>query len=291
MKHSNVRFCYEFLNDENSYSISLSANREDDYMEIEKLQIPEKTDWVTQFEPVSKLVYLSAVRCGPSETFPKLSTSDYYSTGGVGTDGKYASHWYYESSDFDVPNTHKCPNDKSDSFRNQVNSWLNFIATGTQVNVQQLTGVSMHTLEFRTSNHGDWMKPANVGHGLTYVFPIIVSLMLSKPGDLIIIDSPEAHLHPSAQSCVGKMIAQIATSGVQIIVETHSEHILNGIRLAVMNKILAPEQLNLLFFTQPTPKNHGVLSPSINKHGKIDIRPDGFFDQNNKDIRQLIGFD
>ena len=172
-----------------------------------------------------------------------------------------------------------------------MNAWLNFVLTGAEVKVVPILEGSDYLLKFRTTESGEWMKPMNVGHGFSYVFPIIVALILSKPDDLIIIDSPEAHLHPSAQSNIGKMIAKIAASGVQIIVETHSDHVLNGIRISVKDETLAPEKLNMLFFTNPTPKNHGVISPSIDKNGKIDYWPDGFFDQNERDICQLIGFD
>ena len=235
------------------------------------------------FDSISKLNYISTERYGPSEYFPNFESTK-HALRQVGNDGKYSCHWYHKYAPTKIPKSLRCPYSKSDSFNKQVNAWLNFILPGAEVKVVPIIESSGYSLQFRTTESGEWIKPMNVGHGFTYVFPIIVSLMLSKPDDLIIIDSPEAHLHPSAQSNIGKMIAQIAAAGVQIIVETHSDHVLNGVRIAVKNAILAPEQLNLLFFTNPTSENHGVISPSIDKHGKIDDWRDGFFDQYENDL-------
>ena len=104
------------------------------------------------------------------------------------------------------------------------------------------------------------------------------------------IDSPEAHLHPFVQSQMGRLLAQFANADIQIIVETHSEHLLNGVRHAVHQKKLLPEKVSIHFFKGPDGRDHGVLSPSINSTGDIYEWPDGFFDQAEKDLFQLIGW-
>jgi predicted ATPase len=130
----------------------------------------------------------------------------------------------------------------------------------------------------------------NVGYGLTYTFPILVALLAAEPGDIIVIDGPEAHLHPQAQSRMGWMLATFAAAGIQLIVETHSDHILNGIRLAVRDKVLPTAGLSLLFFAGNVLEGHGVTSPRIDDEGRINEWPDGFFDQGDKDIAQLAGW-
>jgi predicted ATPase len=135
-----------------------------------------------------------------------------------------------------------------------------------------------------------WRRPANVGYGFTYVFPILIALLTAKEGQLLIIDSPEAHLHPSAQSQMGRMLGIFAATGVQIIVETHSDHLLNGARLAVKSGNLSPSELVIHFFTGITEKGHGVVSPSIDKNGQLSDWPEGFFDQSEKDLTQLAGW-
>ncbi|WP_180834594.1 AAA family ATPase, partial [Vibrio parahaemolyticus] len=64
------------------------------------------------------------------------------------------------------------------------------------------------------------------------VLPIVLALLVTKPGGLVIIENPEAHLHPKGQSYLGRLIQRTAEAGVQVIIETHSDHLLNGIRVA-----------------------------------------------------------
>jgi CRISPR-associated Cas5-like protein len=148
----------------------------------------------------------------------------------------------------------------------------------------------MLALQFRLSDTGEWRRPANVGYGQTYAFPILVALLAAEPGDIVVIDSPEAHLHPQAQSRIGRMLAIFAAAGIQLIVETHSDHVLNGIRLAVRDKVLPPTDLSLLFFAGSSLEGHGVTNPRIDIEGRINEWPDGFFDQGDKDIAQLAGW-
>ncbi|MCQ4437669.1 AAA family ATPase, partial [Clostridioides difficile] len=75
----------------------------------------------------------------------------------------------------------------------------------------------------------------NVGFGITYVLSIITLVLSAEPGDILIIENPEAHVHPRGQIELGKFLALASKSGIQIIVETHSDHIFNGMRLFIKN--------------------------------------------------------
>ena len=239
---------------------------------------------------LEQLVYLSAVRSGPLDAFPIPDRVDRKAPD-VGIDGRYASYWYHELADSEV-SPDKCVSaDEGVTFRRQVDAWLNRLAPGANANVQAISAVSELALQFRLSSTGEWRRPANVGYGLTYAFPILVALLAARPGDVVVIDSPEAHLHPQAQSRMGTMLATFATAGVQLLVETHSDHVLNGARLAVKDGIVASENLSLLFFSGASSDGHGVTSLRIDGQGRIDEWPDGFFDQGDKDVSRLVGWD
>lgn len=245
--------------------------------------------WPELFKRLARLVYLSAVRGGPAEAFP---TPDRVSdqVPDVGADGRFASYWYHERADTEIDVARRCPDVPGTTFRKQVDAWLSRLAHGASANVQALPVASMLALQFRLSETGEWRRPANVGYGLTYAFPILVALLSAEPGDVVVVDSPEAHLHPQAQSRMGRMLATFAAAGIQLVVETHSDHVLNGIRLAVRDNVLAATELSLLFFAGSSLEGHGVTSPRIDGEGRINEWPDGFFDQGDKDVARLAGW-
>jgi predicted ATPase len=233
---------------------------------------------------ISRLIYISAVRGGAEVAYP---SRDAQVTNVIGAEGQYAPFWYDQLVDDEVPPERRHPDEPAPSFRKQVDAWIGALFPGAQANVQSLPQISMFGLQFRLSNIGAWRRPANIGYGLTYAFPILVSLLAASKGTIIVIDSPEAHLHPSAQSKMGRVLAHFAKSGVQIIVETHSDHLLNGARLAIKEGQLPNNSLRIHFFTAPTPTSHGVISPIVDADGRIYEWPAGFFDQSEKDLSLL----
>ena len=246
-------------------------------------------DWPELSNCLARLVYLSAVRGGPAEYFP---TPDRVSdqTPDVGVDGQFASYWYHELADSEIDPARRCPDEPSTMFRKQIDAWLSRLAPNAKANVQSFPIASVQALEFALSEVNEWRRPANVGYGLTYAFPILVALLAAEPDGIVVIDSPEAHLHPQAQSQMGRLLAVFAAAGIQVIVETHSDHVLNGIRLAVRDHVLAAVDLSLLFFAGSSQDGHGVTSPRIDGEGRISEWPEGFFDQGDKDIAQLAGW-
>jgi predicted ATPase len=278
---------FELFSDEKSLALSATAKTGSRSLSVTKRK--ESGDWPELFTSLTRLVHLSAVRGGPAEAFP---TPDRVSVQApdVGADGRFASYWYHELADTEIDLARRCSDEVGTTFRKQIDGWLSNLAPGASANVQALPVASMLALQFRLSDTGEWRRPANVGYGLTYAFPILVALLAAEPGDIVVIDSPEAHLHPQAQSRVGRMLAVFAAAGIQLIVETHSDHVLNGIRLAVRDKVLTPAKLSLLFFAGSSQEGHGVTSPQIDGEGRIDEWPDGFFDQSDKDVGQLAGW-
>jgi predicted ATPase len=238
---------------------------------------------------LAKLTYLSAVRMGTPDEYP-IPDKDIDTLRDVGTDGRFAPYWYDRFVDEPVLEARRNPNEKASSLRKQLDSWLGSLFPGAQANVQMFPQLSLLGLQFRLSDIGTWRRPANVGYGFTYVFPILVALLTVEVNQVIVIDSPEAHLHPSAQSQMGRLLAHFAAAGVQVIVETHSDHLLNGARLAVKEGLIKSAALRILFFTGATKDSHGVRSPLLDSNGRVDEWPTGFFDQSERDLSLLAGW-
>jgi predicted ATPase len=104
-----------------------------------------------------------------------------------------------------------------------------------------------------------------------------------------LIENPEAHLHPRGQARIAELLALAASCGIQVLIETHSDHVLNGIRLAVHDGKLSPEDVQLHFFQRRQSDGQSlVVSPHIDKNGRIDQWPEGFFDEWDKSLEALL---
>ncbi len=242
---------------------------------------------------LAEVVFLSAMRVGTSEVFPAPETPEPV-WADVGSQGEFAAWWFERLLDEHVEAKRQHPDEPAPILRKQFNAWASTLFPGAEANAQRISGTSLVRLELRNHEADEWRRPANIGYGLTYAFPILVAGLIAKPGQLLVIDSPEAHLHPMGQSRMGRFLAMLATSGVQVIVETHSDHVLNGVRLAVSRGELSPRHTAIHFFNS-RPRSHAdpahVVSPQIDEKGSLSEWPLGFFDQAERDLAVLAGWD
>lgn len=237
-------------------------------------------------------VFLSAVRMGTADVFPfPEDPSPVHAD--VGVQGEYAPWWFDRFLDDEIEYSRCNLSDQAVTLRRQFNAWADELFPGAQGNAQTIEKTNLLRLEMRIGSTDAWRRPSNIGYGLTYAFPIIVAGLLANSGQILIIDSPEAHLHPMGQSKMGLFLAKIAAAGVQVIVETHSDHVLTGIRLAVQDKTISPRKVAVHFFNHPGIVATGlarVVSPLIDPHGNLSEWPEGFFDQSEKDLARLAGW-
>ena len=234
-------------------------------------------------------VFIGAGRAVEIETCPVPRTPS-RPRGDVGANGEYAAYWYLEYADEEVDVARRHPEDGRQTVRAQVDAWLGELFPNARVHADQLTADSPIRLTFSTNRSSRWARPANVGYGLSYAFPFLVALLTAAPGTIIVVDSAEAHLHPRAQSAVGRLLGRMAGAGLQIFVETHSDHLLNGIRLAVRDGLLNPEDAALHFFG-PGGNVGRVLTVTVDRKGAISDWPEGFFDQAERDLAALSGWE
>jgi len=242
-------------------------------------------EWpIVEASGLRDLIYLGAVRLGASSSFPCYDGDA--NVMDVGSDGRYAAYWYNERADEEVAEGRRRPGEVAGTFRKQVDAWLSTLFETVQVNVQAAPQLSILGVQFRMSDSGGWEQPANLGYGVSYAFPIVVALLAARAGQIVVIDSPEAHLHPSAQSKMGRMLAQFAAAGVQIIVETHSDHLLNGARIAIKDGIINQSDVAIQFVKRGA-SGSVIEDVEVNERGRIHRWPDGFFDQLETDLAQL----
>jgi len=235
---------------------------------------------------VKNLTYITAEREGPREIYP---LEDQHIAGVVGPQGKNAVSVFYRSRDERVQEALRLT-EFVPTLLHQVNARLDRFFPGCAVDVQEALNANAITLGVLTSADTGFLRPVHCGFGITQILPIIVAALSIPKGDLLLIENPEVHLHPAGQALMGRFLAEVANSGIQVIVETHSDHILNGIRRAVKSGNIPAEDVALHFFRARVPDAPQVLTPALDSTGNIDVWPDGFFDQFDKDMDYFAGW-
>lgn len=175
---------------------------------------------------------------------------------------------------------------------NNVNAWMSWIMNVKMATYTHTTDPQTVKLEYGLDDVWGHFSALQVGFGFSFVLPVITALLKAKAGDLILVENPEAHLHPSAQVRLGQMISKAVSCGAQVIVETHSDHLLNGIRLSRKEKVLKQESnVNLIFVQRKSIKNQLFTLTNeikIYDNGKLSDRPPFFFDTWEDTLVKLI---
>lgn len=238
--------------------------------------------------------YLQAERFGPRLSFA-TSDDQVRQRRQLGSHGELTVHFlsvFGESEEVAKEMCHEKA--ASTKLEAQVEAWLSEISPGTRLNITSnfdTDSVSVRFGYIEGKSVSRAYRATNVGFGLSYLLPILVALLSAKRGSLLLLENPEAHLHPRGQSMMGRLMALAAKSGVQILVETHSDHVLNGIRLAVHDKELEPDAVRVHFFGREEidglPRA-AVQSPKIDSNGRISQWPQGFFDEWDKNLSRLL---
>jgi predicted ATPase len=241
-----------------------------------------------------KFQYLSADRIGPKPSY-EVSSYCIHDLNSIGNHGEYTAHFIAEKghSTLGVAALHHSKASGLTLLEN-LDRWMAEISPGLRIHaIMQPTTNSVslgYAFDQGKETTADF-KPQNVGFGITYVLPVITAILRAKPEDMLIIENPESHLHPAGQALLGKLCAIAAHNGVQLFIETHSDHFLNGVRVAVKENIAQPEEVKFFFFNRDKNTNtHAsvITSPEIDADGRIDFWPEGFFDEWDRQLEKLL---
>ena len=175
------------------------------------------------------------------------------------------------------------------SLLHQTESWMSQIVRPTQIDAEWFPNTLVTRLRFKTPGlRAEWTRAPNAGFGISYALPVVVAALRAEVGGLLLVENPEAHLHPAGQSKIGSFLARVAADGVQIFLETHSDHVLNGIRVAVADgsAALLPEQVAIHFF-RVQDDGPALQSMELQRTGQLTAWPAGFFDQAQVDLAAL----
>lgn len=237
--------------------------------------------------------YLRAERIGPRTSFG-MSDYEVRHHHQMGSSGEFATHFLslFGSETVQLHGL-RHPMAASNTLQSQVEAWMTEISPGVRLNVKRHSEMDLMTFSV-TYSLGHQVasaeyRPTNVGFGVTYALPIVVAVLSAHPGSLVIVENPEAHLHPRGQVKVGELLSLASAAGVQILLETHSDHVLNGIRLAVHDRKTDPANVALYHSKwEPGGKSPSLALLSVGRDGRLSEWPEGFFDEIERSLDQLL---
>ncbi len=234
---------------------------------------------------LSQLSYLTAERLGPRDLYPLHEAGDSRS---VGCRGEFAVSLLHSKREQLVEKL--ALKDRPPTLFQQVVGRMRQFFPSFYLEVNPILHTNSVQLGIKTSEATEFHRPTHVGFGLTQVLPIVVAVLCSKSDDLLLLENPEVHLHPAGQAQMGMFLAEAAQAGQQIILETHSDHIINGIRRAVKSGLMEASQATIHFIAPQEDGSPRVSSPRLDRHGNLDHWPTGFFDQFEKDANFFAGW-
>lgn len=224
--------------------------------------------------------YLSADRIGPRYVIPITAERE-----DCGCKGEQTANVISNNAFTKIPENRQFRADGN--FQIQLDAWLGTIFPGVSVKIK-LSGDTHCQLTLRTAGNQSASVATNVGFGISYALPIVVNCLLARCGSWVVIENPEAHLHAKAQSNMGYFLGMMAASGLRLVIETHSEHVVNGIRRAAVSKdtSLSHDDVNIYYMRPEV--NGGILKIDIDQRGNLSDFPVDFFDQARQDLLEII---
>lgn len=233
--------------------------------------------------------FISADRLGPRSRF-EVPDESVEMNHNIGSKGEYAAFYFYHMSGQKMPLTGMADSGETKNIGFQVTKWMGYISPGYQIHAKVERDMDAALLSYAQNNGAKDRRSANVGFGLTYTFPIVLALLTVSSGGLVILENPEAHLHPKAQSMIGELIARAVQNGAQVILETHSDHIINGIRVAIKEKRLDSHKLLINFFSEPSKDISDPVITEIHadNEGKLSEWPQDFMSEWEENLFKLI---
>ncbi|HEL2054618.1 TPA: AAA family ATPase [Streptococcus suis] len=233
------------------------------------------------------IFYINANRSSVRDTYSK----NIYNNSILGTNGEYTFDYYLEKKEKRFVEKYYEAllgfNEKP-VYESVVNYWLEKL-TGYKVEVNDIDNTNILQVSYYKgdlNNNTIKYRPQHVGTGVSYILEQLIISILSKEGDVIIVENPELHLHPHAQNQLAAFYFWLSENGRQIIIETHSDHFFNAVRV---KKASNPhDKTKKVFFFYQEGDETKVLDVEMKELGIIsNMRPD-LFDQFSNDLGLMV---
>ncbi len=297
-----------FDNDQKSVFHYESLSESDNLKSFIKLNIEKST---IDFESLSNeslfnenFQYISAARLSPQIQYPKDDkvVDVFKQISVIDGNAEFFVHFLdrYRNNEV-IEEICILDDNRFSDLMSQVIAWEKLISEGVNIEIEDAGKLGFllrynFATEIGTTKKTKSFEATNVGFGLSYVMPILVAILSANKGALLIIENPEAHLHPKGIAKLTELICIASQAGIQIVVETHSDHVLNGIlvqckKFENFNKGIDKENVSIYQFERKDSEHKSnAINIEVLNNGVLKTQPDDFFDQIEKDLNSLMGF-
>jgi predicted ATPase len=252
--------------------------------------IQEYLDYIENYFS-SKLKYLGPLRDPPKSIYPIIALDDSKDIGIIGENVAAVFDSYKDRPiDYISPKNIQVGKKINVPLKKAVNDWLKYLGVADGVKTKNMGkyGVS---LSVRMPNSKTFHDFANVGVGVSQVFPIVVMCLIADPDTSFLFEQPELHLHPRVQSRLADFFLSMTFIHKQCIIETHSEYLINKIRYRIVEEKNDETKIRnsvKLYFAEKKDDYTNFKELEINNYGVISEWPDGFFDEGQNLARDIL---
>ncbi len=249
-------------------------------------QMLRSEEGVNDYVSAHNVVYLSADRIGVKKAYDLNIEKPRE----IGNHGEYAYSFLGMYGQEPIPESAFAYDSETVgmSLNNQVNYWLDYLL-GFHIQTDIVTDVDQVIAMYSNSQNNRYYRAGNVGTGVTYIAALVIAALSCKAEDVLVIENPEIHLHPRAQSRFVEFLVYISNHGLQVILETHSDHIYNGVRKCIKKRRLLKDNVAVYFLELDTAMQTELYKIRLNQEGAEENHPYGLFDQFDDDLDELLG--
>lgn len=196
---------------------------------------------------MNALQYKNIYYLTPLRFYPQRNYILDYETDDVGLSGEFTPYIMHKNKDIDIDGFLPPKNDTIKASKHKyaftkcVQEWMNYLHFGQYSLSNVLETIQLNIQDYNVSN---------VGFGVSQVLPIIVSGLIKQKNELLLLEQPEIHLHPTAQMCMADFLISMAINNKGVIVETHSDHIINRIVRRMMESEDIRKKVKIYFVEQ-----------------------------------------
>lgn len=235
---------------------------------------------------LSRLSYLGPLRDHPRRTYGWSGNTPE----DVGAKGEYAIACIL-AADAEKRKLNRGRKQKTQPFGEFIAGWLVDLGVIESFKVHK-TAAGRKDYEVRVKTRGGRAEVAlpDVGFGVSQVLPALVQPFYCPEGSIVWMEQPEIHLHPQVQAELADVFISAVKAyehgrsrKIQLIIETHSEHLLNRLQRRIAEGVIVPEEV-AVYFAKPSSRGAELEELALNEYGDITNWPDGFFGDEMSDL-------